>query len=72
MMDHPTDCICISCAPISLPTKSPTLNHLLAGRPDCALAHALALAHQLRVRQINQAMLFMRCGAGLQAGAKQP
>lgn len=70
-MAHPTDCICISCAPISLPTKSPTLNHLLAGRPDCALAHALALSHQLRVSQLNQAMLFMRCGASLRMEGAQ-
>jgi len=68
--EHPTDCLCISCAPISLPTRSPIINHLLAGRADSALAHALALAHQLRVSQINQAMLLMCCGVGAQGGAK--
>ena len=65
---HPTDCLCISCAPISLPTRSPTLNHLLAGRADSALAHGLMLAHPLRGREINQTMLLMRCGVRLQGG----
>lgn len=71
MTTHPTNCICISCAPISLPTRSATLNHPLSVRGDSALAHALTLSHQLRVRQINQTMLLMRCGAGLRATGRQ-
>lgn len=66
MTTHTTDCLCIFCAPISLPTKSPTLNHLLARQADCALAHALDRAHRMRVRQINQAALLSRCGVRAQ------
>lgn len=64
-MNHPTDCLCISCAPISTPTRSPIINHLLAADRDSALAHGLALAHQLRVREINRTMLMMRCGVNV-------
>lgn len=44
MTDHPTDCLCREvCAPISLPTRSPTLNDALAADPGAELAQAVTL-----------------------------
>lgn len=68
-MDHPTDCICISCAPISLPTRSPIINHLLAGKGNSALAQGLMRAHELHVREINRAALLAKCGFGVEGKA---
>lgn len=62
MIDHPTDCLCISCAPISTPTKSPTLNLLLGKDPHSALAHGLEKAHRAHVSEINRVKLLERCG----------
>jgi len=40
---HPTTCLCISCAPISTPTRSPSINSTLAAEPDVELAQAAVL-----------------------------
>lgn len=63
---HPAHCLCISCAPISYPTRSPTLNHLLAGGGHLALAHAFDRAHRTRMQKVNQQRLLEQCGVRLE------
>jgi hypothetical protein len=63
---HPTDCLCISCSPISLPTRSLIVNDALAGKGDSELAQALVLFQQLGVRHRKQALLLMGCGVRLE------
>lgn len=63
---HPTDCLCIDCAPISLPTRSPSINAALAGRGDSDLAQAIVLFQQLDERHRKQAVLLMGCGIRLE------
>jgi hypothetical protein len=67
-MDHPTDCLCISCAPISLPTRSPIINDAPAGRGDSEAAQALVLFQQLDPRHRKQTILLMACGVRVQGG----
>jgi hypothetical protein len=61
-MDHPTDCLCISCAPISLPTRSPIVNDALAKGVSVDLTQALSMFHQLSQRRQQQTMALMACG----------
>lgn len=65
-IDHTSDCLCISCAPISLPTRSPSLNAALAGRGDSDLAQVVVLYSQLDARHQAQAKKLMECGVRLQ------
>jgi hypothetical protein len=67
-MEHPSDCLCISCAPISLPTRSPIINDALAGCGDSALAQALVLFQQLDARRQNHYIVLMTCGVRVQGG----
>jgi len=63
---HRSDCLCISCAPVSQPTRSPIVNAALAGRGDSDLAQAIVLFQQLDQRHRNQAISLMRCGIRLE------
>lgn len=71
-MDHPTDCLCISCAPISLPTRSPMVNDALAGEGSSDVAQALMLFQQLDMRHRKQTLMLMGCGIRVQGGRQLP
>jgi hypothetical protein len=38
---HPCDCLCISCAPISTPTRSPMIDDALAGNHGVEVAQGV-------------------------------
>jgi hypothetical protein len=61
-MAHPTDCLCISCAPISLPTRSPSVNDALAKGIGVELTQALSMFQQLSTRRQHQTVAMMACG----------
>jgi hypothetical protein len=66
-MDHPTDCICPEvCAPISLPTRSPSLNAALAGDRGSDLAQAVTLFESLAPYARRVAVGHLRALSGLQ------
>lgn len=58
-MDHQTDCLCVSCAPVSLPARSPSIDAAPSIGADVELAQAAALFHGLAPygRRVATAML---------------
>jgi hypothetical protein len=46
--EHSTDCTCLSCAPISTPTRSPIVNDALAGVHGVEVAQGVALLVSLK------------------------
>ena len=48
---HATDCLCLTCAPVSQPTRSPSINDLLASGRSVELAQDFALLESLRTRE---------------------
>jgi hypothetical protein len=65
-MTHPTDCLCVSCAPISLPTRSPIVNDALAGEHGFDIAQAVALLVSLKPYAQKVAVGHLRALNGLQ------
>jgi hypothetical protein len=66
-MDHPTDCLCPEvCAPISLPTRSPSLNDALAAGPRSEVAQAVTLFEGLMPYGRRVAIDHLRALNGLQ------
>jgi hypothetical protein len=66
-MDHPTDCICPEvCAPISLPTRSPSLNDALAAGRGSDVAQAVTLFESLIPYGRRVAIDHLRALKGLQ------
>jgi hypothetical protein len=64
--EHPTDCLCVSCAPISLPTRSPIVNDALAGKHGSDVAQAVALLVSLKPYAQKVAVGHLRALNGLQ------
>jgi hypothetical protein len=65
-MSHATDCLCISCAPISLPTRSPIVNDALAGGSGSDVAQGLVLLLSLGPMASRVAVAHLRALHGLQ------
>lgn len=57
---HASDCICVSCAPVSLPTRSPSINGTKPIGDDLEVAQASALFQSLGDRERKVAMDQMR------------
>jgi len=64
--EHPTDCLCISCAPISTPTRSPSVDDALAGKHGSDVAQGTALLASLKPYGRKVAMRHLRALIGLQ------
>jgi hypothetical protein len=66
-MEHPTDCLCAEvCAPISLPTRSPSVNDALAAGPRSDVAQAVTLFECLMPYGRRVAIDHLRALKGLQ------
>lgn len=65
-MEHATDCLCISCAPISLPTRSPIVNDALAGKHGVDVAQGVTLLMSLKPMASKVAVAHLRALNGLQ------
>jgi hypothetical protein len=66
-MEHPTDCLCPEvCAPISLPTRSPSLNDALAKKNGFDVAQAVTLLVGLKPYAQQVAIAHLRALSGLQ------
>jgi hypothetical protein len=64
--EHPTDCLCVSCAPISTPTRSPIVNDALAGAHGVDVAQGVALLMSLKPYGQRVAIGHLRALNGLQ------
>jgi hypothetical protein len=65
--DHPTDCLCVEfCAPISLPTRSPSVNDALSGTHGVDVAQGVALLLSLKPYGQRVAVDHLRALQGLQ------
>jgi hypothetical protein len=64
--EHPTDCLCVSCAPISTPTRSPSVNDALAGKRGSDVAQGVALLMSLKPYGQRVAVAHLRSLHGLQ------
>lgn len=64
--EHPADCLCISCAPISTPTRSPIVNGALAGNAGVDVAQGVALLISLKPYAQQVAVGHLRALNGLQ------
>lgn len=66
LAQHATDCLCVSCAPISLPTRSLIVNDALAGKHGVDVAQAVALLMSLKPYGQQVAIGHLRALNGLQ------
>jgi hypothetical protein len=64
--EHPTDCLCTSCAPISLPTRSSIVNDALAGKHGLDVAQGTTLLMSLKPYGQRVAVAHLRSLRGLQ------
>lgn len=64
--EHPTDCLCISCAPISTPTRSPSIDDALAGVHGSDVAQGMSLLLSLKPKAMKVANAHLLALNGLQ------
>lgn len=66
VQEHPTDCLCLLCAPISTPTACPIVNDALAGNRGVDVAQGVALLVSLKAMGQRVAVAHLQALNGLQ------